>query len=422
MVIVACLALAVAQWNISLYYCTNGQHRCAQASHRGLPGRGSDSSRAGTSDDRRGQCELYVASDDAGQYDVGTYAGESNMASLAKDNRGWRLLFVGQDGRRRTLRLGRVDRRTAESIRYHVENLLVAKTAGVPVRPETAVWLAGVGSKLRERLVRAGLVEAVGGPDVRLADAVASYLSRQNHIKPASLVATRLALQNAVEYFGPGRLLGSITRGGADDFAKWLLCGARSRKHRHATPGLRPTTARKRIERVRAFFRDAVRRRMLPENPFEDVEGPRGSDSDRQVYVSTEIVERLIDATPSLEWKLLLAMARYQGLRFPSEPFSLTWDCVDWERGQLRVPSPKTEVHGKPWRVVPIMPPVRPDLEALFEAPPPGRVYIFHELRQRESTRAAERGWWASVNVCQHLLRLIRRIGERPSPRLWHTL
>ena len=344
------------------------------------------------------------------------------MASIAKDNHGWRILFTAPDGARRTLRLGRVDRKAAESIRCHVEALLVAKTAGVPVRQETAVGLAGVGATFRERLVRAGLVEAVGGPELRLADAVASYLSRQNHVKPASLVATRQALQNAIEYFGPGRLLGSITRGDADDFAMWLVHGARSRKQRHAPGGLRPATALKRLERVRAFFRDAVRRRMLPDNPFEDVKGPRASDIDRQAYVSTEIVERLIDATPSLEWKLLLPMARYLGLRVPSEPFSLTWDCVDWERGQLRVPSPKTEVHGKPWRVVPIMPPVRPHLEALFDATPSGRVYIFHELRQRDSTRAAERGWWANVNLRQHLLRLIRRIGERPWPRLWHSL
>jgi integrase len=138
--------------------------------------------------------------------------------------------------------------------------------------------------------------------------------------------------------------------------------------------------------------------------------------------VPVETVERLIDATPSLEWKLLLAMARYLGLRVPSEPFLLTWDSVDWQLMVLRVPSPKTEVHGKPWRVVPIVPPVWPHLENLFEAAPPGRVYIFHELRQRESTKAAERGWWRSVNLRQQLLRLIRRIGETPWPRLWHSL
>jgi hypothetical protein len=51
------------------------------------------------------------------------------MASVARDDRGWRILFTAPDRARKTLRLGRVDRRAAESIRGHVEALLVAKTA-----------------------------------------------------------------------------------------------------------------------------------------------------------------------------------------------------------------------------------------------------------------------------------------------------
>jgi integrase len=185
---------------------------------------------------------------------------------------------------------------------------------------------------------------------------------------------------------------------------------------------LRPATVVKRVERVQALFRDALRRELVSKNPFETLKRPKVDASDRQVYVPAEVVERLIDATPDLEWKLLLAIVRYLGLRVPSEPFSLTWADVDWEQSRLRVPFPKTEVHGKPYRVVPIVPPVRPHLEAVWEAAEPGQVFIFHRLRQRESLNAANRGWWANVNLRQHLLRLIARIGEQPWPRLWHSL
>ncbi|ASV75828.1 hypothetical protein THTE_3226 [Thermogutta terrifontis] len=185
---------------------------------------------------------------------------------------------------------------------------------------------------------------------------------------------------------------------------------------------MRPATVVKRVERVQALFRDALRRELVSKNPFETLKRPKVDASDRQVYVPAEVVERLIDATPDLEWKLLLAIVRYLGLRVPSEPFSLTWADVDWEQSRLRVPFPKTEVHGKPYRVVPIVPPVRPHLEAVWEAAEPGQVFIFHRLRQRESLNAANRGWWANVNLRQHLLRLIARIGEQPWPRLWHSL
>lgn len=53
------------------------------------------------------------------------------MASVAKDGKGWRILFVAPHGKRKTLRLGRVDKKTAESIRVHVEALW---------RPESAEY------------------------------------------------------------------------------------------------------------------------------------------------------------------------------------------------------------------------------------------------------------------------------------------
>lgn len=114
-------------------------------------------------------------------------------------------------------------------------------------------------------------------------------------------------------------------------------------------------------------------------------------------------------------------MARYLGVRVPSEPFSMTWDCVDWQKRLLRVPSPKTASQGKPYRLVPIFPPVMPHLERLFDAAQPGQVFIFHRLRQRESVKAAERGWWQVVNLRQRLLRSIARIGGQPGSRLWHS-
>ena len=344
------------------------------------------------------------------------------MASLCNDRNGnRRILFVDGAGNRKCLRLGKLDKRSAEVVLRHVENLLGSRLAGVAPPKDTAQWLGGISDELRSKLAKAGLVEPVVGAS-ELAGAVKAYLEKQIHIKPASRCATEHALRSLVEYFGPARRIGTITAGEADDFARWLITAGRRRKRCGAPAGLRPATALKRLERVQAFFRDAQRRGLIAKNPFEDVKRPRDNDADRQAYVPVEVVERLIEATPHLEWKLLLSMARYLGVRVPSEPFSMTWDCVNWADRTIRIPSPKTEVHGKAYRVVGIPPPVMPHLERLFEAAPPGTTYIFENLRQRESTKAADRGWWSAVNLRQHLLRLIARIGERPWPRLWHSL
>jgi len=346
------------------------------------------------------------------------------MASLVNDPNGKkRILFVGPDGVRRAIYLGRCDQKTALAVKVRVEALLAAKLAGTPIPQDTAAWLGKIGPELREKLVQAGLIQAErASVGISLKTAIENYLSRQTHVKPASLLATRQAMRNLEEFFGADRPIQAITPAEADDFLKWLLTEARSRKQQHGKPGLTPATAAKRLERVKALFRDCVRRRLLCENPFADVRNPLGRDRERDVYVPASVILKLIEEAPNLEWKLLLSMARFMGIRVPSEAFSLTWDCVDWKAQVMKVPAPKTEVCGKPYRFTPIFPPIQPLLAAVFEAAPPGSLYVFEKLRERESIKAAEKGFWANVNLRQGLLRLLRRIGQRPWPRLWHSL
>jgi hypothetical protein len=82
------------------------------------------------------------------------------MASIVNDPNGRRRIqFVSPDGKRKTIRLGKIDRKTAEGVCRHVEALLVAKISGQPFPQGTAVWLDSIGEKLRQRLVRVGLVD-----------------------------------------------------------------------------------------------------------------------------------------------------------------------------------------------------------------------------------------------------------------------
>src|SRR5215216_1945769 len=84
------------------------------------------------------------------------------MASIVNDPNGRRrILFVAPDESRKTIRLGKCDRKSAEAIARHVEALLAAKIGGQPVPRDTSAWLAGIGTRLRDRLAAAGLVEAV---------------------------------------------------------------------------------------------------------------------------------------------------------------------------------------------------------------------------------------------------------------------
>ena len=77
-----------------------------------------------------------------------------------------------------------------------------------------------------------------------------------------------------------------------------------------------------------------------------------------------------------------MALARYGGLRTPSETFALTWADIDWERNRIRVPSPKTACHaGRESRMLPLFPELRPHLEAVFDEAEPGTTYVIDKHR-----------------------------------------
>ena len=329
------------------------------------------------------------------------------MASIAKDNRGWRILFTAPDGARKTLRLGRIDKKAADSIRCHVEALLVAKVAGVPVRAETAVWLANIGATLRERLVRCGLVEPARA--MTLGEFLAEFFqSRASDYKPASRIAWGQVGKALVAFFGADCPLPAVTPDKADAFRQSMVAA-----------GLRPTTIHKRLQHARMFLEHAKRRGLVDVNPFEYVRHRPGDVSERRAYVPAADVLRMMDYCPNNTWRLLLALARFAGLRIPSEAFSLRWHDVDWARGRLTVPSPKTQGHGKPYRVIPLFALLQPYLETVWDEAPEGAEYIIPEEYRR---RAQGPDGWRNANLRTTLAKIIRRAGLEPWPRLWHNL
>ena len=54
------------------------------------------------------------------------------MASIGREHGGLRILFVSPDGKRKTLRLGKVSRRQVEAVKVKVEALLAAAITATP--------------------------------------------------------------------------------------------------------------------------------------------------------------------------------------------------------------------------------------------------------------------------------------------------
>ncbi len=104
-------------------------------------------------------------------------------------------------------------------------------------------------------------------------------------------------------------------------------------------------------------------------------------------------------------------MARYGGLRCPTEILALSWDDIDWERARMIVKSSKTEHHeGKAQREVPIFPELQPYLKAVQRQT--GNLGRFLITRYREN----------NANLRTHLQRIIKRAGLQVWPKLFQNL
>jgi len=324
------------------------------------------------------------------------------MASIALDKNGTRrILFVAPDGKRPTIRLGKVSQRAAEAVKYRVEQLLAAKLTGHALEADTARWLSELDPTMADKLARVGLIPKPQTMEaVKLGTFLAEYIASRTDVKPLTTRHLNDARRNLEAYFGKDRTLESISPGDADDFRRALL------------QRLGENTVRRQCGRAKQFFRAALRKRLIGENPFADMKGcgvqPNRS---RDYYLSREDAIKVLEACPDAEWRLIFALSRYGGLRCPSEHLALRWQDVNWELERIRVHSAKTEHHpGRESRLIPLFPELRPHLERVWEEASEGSEFVITRYRS------------ATSNLRTQMERIIRRAGLQPWPKLFQNL
>ncbi len=130
------------------------------------------------------------------------------------------------------------------------------------------------------------------------------------------------------------------------------------------------------------MFRRAVAWGLLERSPFAGIVPGSQINKARQRYMPLADLDRLLDACPSDEWRIVLAAARLAALRVPSKLGELQWGDVDFGAAKVSVTSPKLEAHGESAvRIVPLVPRLRAILLDAFSAAEPGSVYVVPRLR-----------------------------------------
>lgn len=318
------------------------------------------------------------------------------MASLSNIKGRFTIQFrVGK--RRRTIRLGQVTRGSALVTKSHVEHLVLGLINPFDVPANTVHWTNLLGDELHAKLVKVGLVKPRTPAPVALVGAYFDALiEKRTDLKPSTVANLEQVRSFAVKHFGEQRDMSSITRGDVKDW------------HRALSAKYAPATVSMHVKKMRQLYADAIDHKLVSENPFRAVKAGSQSNPSRMHYVPVAVVQTLINACVG-EWRLLFALARFAGLRVPSETALLRWTDIDFGRGRMKVRSPKTEHHaGKAFRVVPIVPELE---EVLFEQhwlAKDGAEFVFEDLRDQNLRHKAKE--------------LIERAAIEPWPKLFQNL
>ena len=318
------------------------------------------------------------------------------MASVNNESNGRKTIqFVGGGGKRKSIRPGKMTRKAAAAFKLRVEHLVSASITGHPLDEETSRWLAGLEDEMIDRLAAVGLARRRSS--ALLGDYPAKYITTRRDLKPASVRKLDQTKGKLLAYFDAETLLRSITTNNAADWRVWLTHQSIAR-----------ATIKQHVGNAKTIFNEAVGRDLLQESPFRNLKGGSTASCNTR-YVTPEEAEKVLDACPTVQWRALFALARYAGLRVPSETHLLTWADVDWERGRLTVRSPKTEHHaGHEHRMVPITPNLMRNLEDAFDAAKPGLEHIVTIT--------------ASGQLRRRLVGIVKRAGVEPWPDVFQTL
>ena len=124
-----------------------------------------------------------------------------------------------------------------------------------------------------------------------------------------------------------------------------------------------------------------VKEDIITKNPFEDLTMSPVVDTDRNVYIDEDTIYQVMDVLPCAEWRLLVALWRFGGLRGSSEPLLLRWSDILWNEQKIIVHAKKTKRYaGKATRIIPIFPELRQPLEEAWELATEGAVYVIERI------------------------------------------
>lgn len=312
-------------------------------------------------------------------------------------------------------------RRSAETFKARVEELVGYSASQTMPGPKLVEWLDGLKAKFKTKLANVDLIEAADGETgapATIGELLAEYQAMRSSLGNRSKLNLGQAVKSFNRYFGETKKLRTFVPADGLRYRDWALSKGRKSKpdpsenDKPTKSGLAEATVRKFCQIGRQVFVYAIKRRAFRgENPFSGIPTAAVGNSDRQHFVSQEVTQKVIEEAPNAEWRAIIALSRFGGLRVPSEFTNLRWGDIDFMNRRLTVRSPKTGA-----RICPIFAELMPYLEELASTVQPG-------IETPLSALVIPSCGDASKNLRTRFQRILERAGVvKQWPRLFHNL
>jgi len=309
----------------------------------------------------------------------------------------WRIQWKFPSGKRQTLWLGKVSTRDAQATLRHVDELIDASKSHRSCSRETGVWLEDCSAELLNKLAKAGLVELEASKPKPTFEELAKIYHTRGDIGESTKSIRRYWETSIVQILG-SKSCDQVNPDDAERLRDALL-------HK----GLKKITVGRMLRFARQVFDIAVSKKHLAENPMAGLKHNfrEGKAAPRE-YICPNRIEEILRVMPG-PWKLMTALARYAGLRSPSESLLLRWSDVHLEAKcpYLHVTSPKTESQGKAWRDVPIS----PRLAEILREGKPADARPSDFVVDLPAYRKPRKGGWHGVNTRQQFNKILVKAG-----------
>lgn len=304
------------------------------------------------------------------------------MAGYSFENDGnCRFTFNYPKGKRRQFRVKNITEAEASFIKLRIENLLSTLRQGIEPRQAEAEWINRISPDLRKQLAKFELVTL---PDKMviptIGEWIESYIKSRKDVSSGTITVFKQHTNIFNRFHDKTKLIDSFTELDAENFRIFML-----------SENYEESTVRRTCKTIKQFFTAAKKKRLIDSNPFDAVPTSDYVNEERQEYISVEIINRVIAACPDYQWRLIFALARFGGLRIPSDCEGLMLEHVLWDNDRFIVHNKKTKKYSK-IREVPLFPELVPFFREAFELAETDQKYLLPICRSCTNLRTqAER-------------------------------